>query len=381
MGSSRRRPGSPMSAPGAPVGLFRGDDTYAIERAVDRLAADLGEPGPPLQRWRLDPAAEAGTGLVRALASIAEHVGMAPLFGGGQLVVVGAVAMLTRERTARDRLIALVGEVPAGNGLALLDVREGATRRSAAADPLADAVRAAGGTVALFPALTRERMSGWLVERAVELSVRLGPGAAQALTERVGAQVREGDVDRRHQRMLANAELEKLALYRPGGTISRDDVAALVPETVPGSAWAFLDAVGARQVGVAATLAERLMAEGTPLQVLVVRLHARLRELVIAAEHLASGARPADLVRAMGLQPYRAERLAEQAAAWSAAELEAALVGLLDVDLTGKGIGPEGGPAPSSDERSRLALDVWLAERVARRAASLTRAGGESVGA
>ncbi len=371
MGASDDRPREPVSAGTAAVALFRGEDVYAIDRAVERLAADLGAPGPPLQRWRLEAADERATsGTGRALDRIAEHVGTAPLFGGGELVVVGGVAALTRERVGRERLIALIGDVPPGNGLALLDVREGAARRTTAADPLGAAVHAAGGAVVEFPALTRERMAGWLAVRAGELGIRLGPGAAQALTERIGAQVREGDVDRRLQGVVANGELEKLALYRPGGTVVREDVAALVPETVPGSAWAFLDAVGSRQVGAAATLAERLVTDGVPLQVLVTRLHGRLRELLIAAEHLAAGTRPAELVREMRLLPFRAQRLAEQAATWSAGELEGALDGLLAVDLASKGIGADGAPAPSSDERTRLALDLWLSERVARRGAT-----------
>jgi hypothetical protein len=125
-----------------------------------------------------------------------------------------------------------------------------------------------------------------------------------------------------------------------------------------------------------------LRSEGTPLQVIVARLHGRLRELVVAADHLASGTKPGDLVRAMRLQPFRAQRLAEQAAAWSTVELAAELEGLLGVDLASKGIGPDGGPAPTSDERGRLALDLWLAERVARRPADRRpAAAGRSVGA
>jgi len=60
---------------------------------------------------------------------------------------------------------------------------------------------------------------------------------------------------------LANGELEKLALYRPNGTIAREDIDALVAEAVPGSTWAFLDAVGYRRTGEAATLAWRLPAD------------------------------------------------------------------------------------------------------------------------
>jgi DNA polymerase III delta subunit len=60
-------------------------------------------------------------------------------------------------------------------------------------------------------------MEGWVSRRADELGVSLAPGAAKAIAEKVGAFVREGDVDRRRQSELANSELEKLALYRPEG--------------------------------------------------------------------------------------------------------------------------------------------------------------------
>ena len=41
-------------------------------------------------------------------------------------------------------------------------------------------------------------------------------------------------------------ELDKLALYRGADPIAADDVRALVAEAVPGSVWAFTDAVGER---------------------------------------------------------------------------------------------------------------------------------------
>lgn len=52
-------------------------------------------------------------------------------------------------------------------------------------------------------------------------------------------------------------------------------------------------------------------------------------------------------------------------------ELEAALYGLLEVDLLSKGIAPDGSPRSLSDDRSRLALLGWIGEWVARRAEEL----------
>ncbi|HMJ81231.1 MAG TPA: DNA polymerase III subunit delta [Candidatus Dormibacteraeota bacterium] len=359
-----------MTTVAAPVRvvLLRGENAFAIERAIARLADDLGNPEQPLATWRIDLGDDrSAAGIARAMDQIGERVATAPLFGGGTLVVVRSAAALARDSTGRARLEALLGAVPPGNGLALVDQGDGRARRAGAADPLGDAVAAAGGRSETFSALTRERMEHWLDERARELGATLAPAAARLLAERVGAYVREGDVDRRLQTALADQELRKLALRRPGGTIEREDVVDLVPEAVPGSTWAFLDAVAERQAGRAAEIAERLLAEGTALPLLVARLHRRLREILVAREHLAAGARAGELVRLMRLQPYRAQRLAAAAEAWGSVELQAALEGLLELDLMGKGLGLDGQPLASSDERAALGLQVWLAERVRRR--------------
>jgi DNA polymerase III delta subunit len=282
------------------------------------------------------------------------------------VVVVRQPTALTADRASRERLLRLLADVPAGNGLAFTELVDGAARRSKAANPLRDAVATTSGSVREYPALTKERMERFAEERATELGLRLGPGAARLLAERVGAFVREGDVDRRRQAELASGELEKLALYRPDGTATRDDVAELVAEAVPGSTWAFLDAVGQRRAGDASRLAERLLAGGAVIPVLIVQLHRRLRELIVVRDHVAAGMRPPELVRTMRLQPYRAEQLAGQAGRWTGAELDAGLEGLLELDLASKGVPDHGGSVSSSDEGSALALQAWIAGAVPR---------------
>ena len=49
---------------------------------------------------------------------------------------------------------------------------------------------------------------------------------------------------RGHLTRIASMELDKLALYRAGAQVTADDVRALVAEAVPGSIWAFTDAIG-----------------------------------------------------------------------------------------------------------------------------------------
>ena len=204
------------------------------------------------------------------------------------------------------------------------------------------------------------------LERAAELGVRLEPAAARLLAERVGGHVRESDVDRRRRTELANAELEKLALYRPGGThrtspTSRPSSASPSPARPGPSSTRSAPAPGAS----ATRLAERLLAAGTPLPVLVSQLHRRLRDLLLVREHLDTGSTPPQIVKAMKLQPFRAQKLAEQARTWSLPELEEALADLLALDLRSKGISLDGSTLQMSEEVDGLALQAWLARHAA----------------
>jgi len=351
-----------------------GEDAWSIERAGRDFRVGLeSTAGQPYDVWRTsgdddDASAEvtAGKRRDRVIDGISEHLAIAPMFSAGTLVVVRQPGSLLREAAARERLIKILTEVAPGNALLFLDLLAAGGSGPAQQGALRDAVQAAGGTTKDFSALSRDRMEGWIAERATELGIKLAPGASRLLAERVGAYVREGDVDRRRMSELANGELEKLALYRPNGTVAREDVDALVAEAVPGSTWAFLDALGSRRTSEAATLVGRLLNEGTAIQVMTTQIHRRLRELIVVADHMAAGTKPADLVRELKLQPFRAQKLTEQARTWQQPELDGALSALLELDMLSKGIANDGSPKTISDDRSALALIAWIGTCVAR---------------
>lgn len=357
----------------APVAYIRGDDAFGMEQSVLKFAATLGGADGPLCIWRAaeeDAPDAAASGAAarrreRLLAEIEVRLATAPLFGGGTLVVVRQPEALAREGRTREHLIRLVSSVPVGNGLCLVELAAAGARVSPTGTPLRDAVAAAGGSTIDAATPSRAGMESWITQRAAELDMRLGPGAARQLAERVGGFVRESDVDRRRQTELADQELRKLALYRPTAAVSADDVKELVAESIPGSAWAFLDAFASRRPAEAGTLAERLLTDGAPLPVLIGQIHRRLRELIAVRDYTDAGIRGGQLMRALKLQPYRAQKLEEQAARWSADELQAALEGLLDLDLASKGISLDGSTRQMSDARSGLGLQGWLAEAVA----------------
>lgn len=392
--------------PGAPIVLAWGDDALALRHAVQRVANELAAAsGLRPTVWRVDevrrgagpeesagpenpgPDASPSTEPPRPgarldagpLDEVRLRVATASLFGDGVLVAVHDPADLSRSREVRDRILELPAMVAPGNGLVFTELVDTGARDAAPATAfrraLGAAVEAAGGRIEHLTAPRAGDLEPWIARRAAELEVRLDPGAARLLAERLGGTVREGDVDRRRLTELADAELSKLGLLRPGGSVSRADVEALVAPAIPVSAWAFLDAIGRRSAGEALRMAGRLVDEGTPLQVVVTQVHRRLRQLLELHERLASGATAREAAAAMKLNPYRADILARQAAAWSAADLQAALGGLVDVDLATKGIAADGSRTVAGVSRGPLALDVWIAESVSRAAKQQARDG------
>jgi DNA polymerase-3 subunit delta len=222
------------------------------------------------------------------------------------------------------------------------------------------AVVKAGGEAKAFPAPKAGELAGWLRHLAQERGVTIERDASEELARRVGGFVSEGDVDRQRQGTLAAAELEKLALYRQAAPITVADVRTLVAEVIPDSTWAMLDAVAERRTDVAGPLLDRLL-ETTPLPVVIVQLHRRLRELLIAADLVAQGRRPPDIVKAIGGHPFRAQKLVEQARRWTLPELDAALEGVLELDAMIKGAVDSG----STERQVRLAFTLWIRDRVA----------------
>lgn len=342
----------------APLAYFWGDDAYGLEAAVDAFRADPARfPDGPPDRWR--PETERGEP-ARLLGEIRERLGTGSMFGAGSVAIVRGAGVLIRSAEGRDALLGALGTVAPGNGLAILEETD-----SGAKDPpnktLAEAIRVAGGVVRQLKAPREGELTAWIEMRARERQIRLGPGAARELAGRVGGFVREGDVERQHQGRLAVMEIEKLALrHAPGEPVTVDDVRALVPEAVPGSVWAFVDAVAMRQRARALELLERLI-EDKPAPVLLAVLHRRLRELIEVQDRLERGESPGSLVRSMRLLPFRAETLARQAKGWSGLELDAALDGLVELDAQVKGVGGRA----STDARDRLAFDLWITDRVA----------------
>ena len=341
----------------APLAYFWGDDAYGLDAALEAFRNDASRfPDGPPERWRpderLDPA--------RLLGEIRERLATGSMFGGGSVAILRGPGALTRSNDAKAAFLETLANVAPGNALAVLD-----ETRSSDKDPsskvVSEAIRAAGGDLRQVRAPREDSLAGWIEVRAEERSIKLAPGAARELATRVGGYVRESDVDRQQQGRTAVMQLEKLALrHADGEPVSADDVRELVPESVPGSMWAFVDAVALRQGQKALELLERLI-ETEPAPVLLAVLHRRIRELLEVQDRLERGETPGSLVRSMRLVPFRADTLARQARAWTGPDLDGALEGLVELDAQVKGVGGR----RSTDARDRLLFDLWITDRVA----------------
>jgi DNA polymerase-3 subunit delta len=104
-----------------------------------------------------------------------------------------------------------------------------------------------------------------------------------------------------------------------------------------------VDALGSRDRRRAIVLLRRLLQEGkAPLYILTMIVR-QFRLLLEARELEAEGVPPAEMARAMGVQPWLASKILKQAHNFRPSDLEAILAQLLDIDVgikTGQLQGP-----------------------------------------
>jgi DNA polymerase III delta subunit len=332
-----------------------GDDELLAQRLVKRFAGALEqEVGTPLERW--DLRADAMTASSDA-AQLYERLATPPMFGGGTMAVVANPGALVRRNDTRDRVLETIGLMAPGHVLVFVEASK-SNAKGPGPRRLADAVKAAGGTIRDAMAPRPTALAAFITEEARDRGLVLATGAARELADRLGARVTEGDVERRYLSRIASGELDKLALRHvvDEGPVTAEDVRALVAETTPASVWALSDAVGERRVDVAVTALERLL-DVTPEPVLLAVLHRRVVELLELGDRVAAGAKLPDAARAMGVtSEYRAKTLAAQARKWTSDELTAALHGLLELDAMVKGA-----PGYETDiAQRRLAFVLWV---------------------
>lgn len=309
--------------------LAHGDDGFQLDQVLREFARRIGAddvveivPGGSPDEAAIDRAmVEAGT------------VG---LFGSSLAVLRQPVRAAGRSNAATERLLGLVGNLPDGSALALVDVRStrDATRPPALLTRLESAVVTRGGVVEQRNAPRRAELQAWVRRHAEAIGVRIEPRAAAALADRVGGSVAETDVERGDHTRLADGELRKLATYAGDRPVTAEDVEQLVADTRPASLYAITNAVDRRDARGAARALERALAEGQPVLRITAALAGRVSDLLVVRDLMARHAAPQEIARRAARGNVRmAERLVEAANRYHPHELEAMLRGLFEADL------------------------------------------------
>ena len=349
-----------MAKPTNPsVLLAWGDDLLLIEEAVDALAQSLadGGMGAP-DRVRLKAEGRGAGDGAAVLSTLAQKLGTGGLFGGGTLVVVAGAGRLARTKELRAGVANALATIAPGNAVAFVDQRSRRPNlRGARPDgpgELGLLVQDVGGSVLPCVSPAQGELASWIVQRAKAAGREISGEAAKEMAERLGAEVREPDLDRSGFRMTAAIELEKLALAVPSGAIPLKAVQLLVADRGLGSLFAFADAIVARSGPLAARHLGRAISEPGPM--VVATLHRKLRDLAqIHGAVIEEGKSVGQVARELGMHEFPAGKLADAARRWSSKEIADAITGLVELDAVSKGDGERAwGPA----------LTRWSAARI-----------------
>jgi DNA polymerase III subunit delta len=306
-----------------PAYLIAGSDWPKVDAAASRLRAHF-----PEEAVEQITVGEAGSGEILAACN---SLG---LLGGDRLVLVRGAERL--EAADVEAIAGYLRDPAPGTCLALFG-GSGITDK----DALAKAV-AKVGDVRLFDAPDRATAVAWVVKRFSDGGLRCPTPVAKRLVELAGADI--GDLA---------LEVEKVATLCRDRPPELDDVEAVVARSHDIKPWDITDAWGRRDAAAVIALATADVERPEDVHRLLGSLSAHVRKVRRALVLLEQGAAQADVARELGVKPYPARRLCDQARAFDQAELAAAVIRLAQLDEAVKG---------GSRLDPRLELELALAD-------------------
>jgi DNA polymerase III delta subunit len=334
----------------APLILLHGDDGFGLDLALREFAASIDA----AERIEIVPDR---TPDEPALDRARLEAGTMSMFGAHLTVLRQPLKAAGRSTSAADRLLALVGDLPDGSALALVEERPSRdiTKPPALLKRLADAVRERGGRVEEHGAPRRNELRGWITSHAARVGIPIEVRAAHVLAERIGGAIWETDIERGEMTRIADSELRKLATYAGDRPITADDVAALTADTRPSSVFAITNALDRREPAAMADALRRALDEGQPGLRILASLSGRVSDLIVARDLAASRTPPGEIAKRVARGNANvARRLVEAASRYRGEELEAMLTGLWEADVAIK----------SNEMDEAPALVAWVGEHV-----------------
>jgi DNA polymerase-3 subunit delta len=299
----------------APVYVFHGPERLLVDRAVAALRDATVKPA--LRAFNYD-VFDAGEKLdSRALVQAARTL---PMMGGRRLVHVKGAHDLSAAQL--EVLLPYLAD-PAPETVLLLVADKLDTRLKF----FAQAKKV--GVVEKFEPPYENRLPGFVEDEARQQGLKLERGAAQRLADVVGR-----DLGR------LCSSLEQLGLYAAGRAIKAEDVDELVADSRERNVFELCDATYAGNRPRALRAARNMLANRESAIGMVAMLARHARQL-IRIRALGPRPSPGEVASALGLSPYFAGPLTEQARRYSDGALERALLELAAADrnLKGQGLG------------------------------------------
>lgn len=284
--------------------LLTGTDKPKIVRALDRLRARFSEGAVE----HLSADAASGADVVAACNALG-------LFDSGRLVVVEGVE---RWKAADVKEVASYLSAPTpGTVLALI----GDELKSASA--LAKAC-AEAGEVRTWN-VQKRRLPEWVGEQFSRLGAAADRDACEALVELVGEDL--GNL---------TSEIEKIATWAAGDTITARDVEGLAVATREVAPWALSDAWGGRDVAAVLAASESELTTREPF-VLAARLASHVGVIRGVRRFADEGLSSREIAKRLDLHEFRVRKALAQVANYSLDELDVAVTRLADLDAALKG--------------------------------------------
>ncbi|HEY7197490.1 MAG TPA: DNA polymerase III subunit delta [Gaiellaceae bacterium] len=291
-----------------PVYLLTGTDRPKIRRALLRLRSRLGEEAVQV----IDASQTSGEEATAACNELG-------LFGGeaNRLVVVEGVE---RWKEQDVDALAAYAENPAP-GAVLVLVAEEALKNTSLMD-----ICTKSGRVLAYDLPKPRDLGGWVREQFSRVETAADPDAARALVEIVG-----------EDPAALTSEIEKLATWSTGATITLADVEALAVPAHEQPGWAVTDAWGARDVGALLQACETELERNTEPFLLAARLGSQVALVRAVRAHAEDGLAAKEIAKRVRRHEFRVRKALAHADNYTPEELDAATVRLAELDAALKG--------------------------------------------
>lgn len=295
------------------VYLFHGDDTLALEEAIEGLVKRQGDPANAsmnTQRFSTDSA---------DLAEVAQTCAAMPFLAERRIVILHRPGRWAGESERWARFQALLESLPASTALVLVEPsllsEKSALLRWAQS-------RAPAALVRSYATPQGGDFDRWLIQRCEAKGGSIEPAAAQLLAELVG-----DDAER------ADQELAKVLDYVDyGRPIRPDDIEKLTAFHGQADVFEVVDALGRRDGRTALARLQRLL-EDEDAHYIFYMVIRQFRMLLRAREALDAGLAPAQV---LSVHPVVLRKVTEQARNFSLDDLERIYHRLMEMDLAEK---------------------------------------------